>query len=197
MASAAPIRFAFGVAFLSLACAGPPPPSAEFEAAPKEGVYIIGPGDHLRVDVWQNAQLSAAELPVRPDGKITIPLIDDVQAAGLTTDELKAVIAQELSEFIENPTVTVVLIAPYSKRAFVLGEVRNPGAISLSAEMRVLEALTSVGGFTAYAQKSHVRVLRYVDGKELDYRFDYDAYVAGRAPGTNVLLHPGDTVLVP
>jgi len=186
-----------GVLLASFACAGPQPPPAEFEAAPKEGVYIIGTGDRLRVDVWQNDRLSLAEVPVRPDGKITMPLVDDVQAAGLTTDELKAVITQELSEFIQNPTVTVVLLSPLSKRAFVLGEVQNPGAIALGAEMRVLEAITTTGGFTAFADKSEVRVIRRIDGKELDYRFDYDAYVDGDAPGTNVVLHPGDTVLVP
>jgi len=195
--SAARTRLACAVLLASFACAGPQPPSAEFEAAPKEGVYVIGTADRLRIDVWQNDKLSLSDVPVRPDGKITMPLVDDVQAAGLTTDELKAVLAQELAEFIENPTVTVVLLAPVSKRAFVLGEVRSPGAVSLSAEMRVLEAITSAGGFSTYANKSEVRVLRYVDGKELDYRFDYDAYVAGRAPGTNVVLRPGDTVLVP
>jgi polysaccharide export outer membrane protein len=197
MASASRNRLAGALLLAAFACAGPPPPPPEFEAAPKEGVYIIGTADQLRVDVWQNDKLSLSAVPVRPDGKITMPLIDDVQAAGLTTDELKAVITQELAEFIENPTVTVVLLMPLSKRAFVLGEVRNPGAISLGAEMRVLEAITSAGGFSTFANKSGVRVLRYVDGKELDYRFDYDAYVAGRAPGTNVVLRPGDTVLVP
>ena len=197
MAPPARTRLACLVLLAWLGCAGPPPPPAEFEAAPKEGAYVIGTADRLHIDVWQNDKLSLADVPVRPDGKITMPLIDDVHAVGLTTDELKAVITQELSEFIENPTVTVVLLAPVSKRAFVLGEVRNPGAIGLGAEMRVLEAITTTGGFTAYAKKSHVRVLRYVDGKELDYRFDYDAYVAGRAPGTNVVLRPGDTVLVP
>jgi polysaccharide export outer membrane protein len=191
------MRLACSVLLASFACAGPLPPPPEFEAAPKEGVYVIGTADRLRIDVWQNDKLSLAEVPVRPDGKITMPLVDDVQAAGLTTDELKAVLAQELAEFIENPTVTVVLLAPLSKRAFVLGEVRTPGAIPLGAEMRVLEAITTAGGFSIYADKSEVRVLRYVDGKELDYRFDYDAYVAGRAPGTNVVLRPGDTVLVP
>jgi len=195
--SAARTRLACAVLLASFACAGPQPPSAEFEAAPKEGVYVIGTGDRLRIDVWQNDKLSLAEIPVRPDGKITMPLVDDVQASGLTTDELKAVLTQELAEFIENPTVTVALLAPLSKRAFVLGEVRSPGVISLGAEMRVLEAITSVGGFSTYANKSAVRVIRYVDGKELDYHFDYDSYVAGRAPGTNVVLRPGDTVLVP
>jgi polysaccharide export outer membrane protein len=195
--SAARTQLASAVLLASFACAGPPPPPPEFEAAPKEGVYIIGTSDQLRIDVWQNDKLSLAQVPVRPDGKITMPLIDDVQAAGLTTDELKNVITQELTEFIENPTVTVVLLVPLSKRAFVLGEVRNPGAISLGAEMRVLEAITIAGGFSTFANKSEVRVIRYVEGKELDYRFDYDAYVAGRAPGTNVVLRPGDTVLVP
>jgi polysaccharide export outer membrane protein len=181
----------------ALGCRTPQPPPPEFEAAPKEGVYIIGPADRLRIDVWQNDKLSLLDVPVRPDGKITLPLIDDVEAAGLTPDELKAVIAEKLSEYVQGPTVTVVVLAPYSKRAFVLGEVRNGGPIPLSAEMSVLDAISAAGGFTPFARKSHVRVLRRVDGKELDYRFDYDAFVAGKAPGTNVLLRPGDTVLVP
>jgi polysaccharide export outer membrane protein len=181
----------------ALACAAPAPPPPEFEALPKEGAYVIGAGDRLKIDVWQNDRLTLNDVPVRPDGKVTIPLLDDVQAAGLTTDELKAVITRELSEFIENPTVTVVLLAPHSKRAYVLGEVRSPGPVSLSQEMRVLDAITAAGGFSIYAKKDSVRVLRYVDGKELEYRFDYDAYVAGDAPGTNVVLRPSDTVLVP
>jgi polysaccharide export outer membrane protein len=188
---------AWAALFLALACAGPLPPPAEFEARPKEGVYVIGAADRLSIDVWQNDKLHLADVPVRPDGKITVPLLDDVQAAGLTTNELKQVLTQELSEFIQNPTVTVVVLAPYSKRAFVLGEVRNSGPISLGAEMRVLDAITVAGGFTPYAQKSSIRVLRYVEGQELEYRFDYDSYVSGDAPGTNLVLQPGDTVLVP
>jgi polysaccharide export outer membrane protein len=184
-------------AFTAFGCGTPQPPPPEFEAAPKEGVYIIGPADRLRVDVWQNDKLTLTDVPVRPDGMITVPLIDDVQAAGLTPDELKDVIAEKLSEYIQQPTVTVVVLAPFSKRAFVLGEVRNPGPISLGAEMSVLDAITAAGGFSAFAKKSKVRVLRRLDGKELDYVFNYDAFVAGRAPGTNVLLRPGDTVLVP
>ena len=181
----------------ALACASPAPPPPEFEMLPKEGAYVIGAADRLKIDVWQNDRVSLSDVPVRPDGKITIPLIDDVQAAGLTTDELKAVIARELAEFVENPTVTVVVLAPNSKRAYVLGEVRSPGPVPLNAEMRVLDAITAAGGFSTFAKKSQVRVLRYVDGKELEYRFDYDAYVDGDAPGTNVVLRPSDTVLVP
>ena len=180
-----------------LGCSTPQPPPPEFEAAPKEGVYIIGPADRLRIDVWQNDKLALAEVPVRPDGMITVPLIDDVQAAGLTPDELKASITEKLSEYVQGPTVTVVVLAPLSKRAYVLGEVRAAGPISLGSDMSVLDAITAAGGFTPFAKKSSVRVLRRVDGKELDYTFDYDAFVAGKAPGTNVLLHPGDTVLVP
>jgi polysaccharide export outer membrane protein len=185
------------VALLAAACGTRQPPPPEFEAAPKEGVYIIGPADRLRVDVWQNDKLTLADVPVRPDGKITVPLIDDVVAAGLTTDELKATITEKLSEYVQSPTVTVVVLAPLSKRAFVLGEVRNPGPVGLGTDMSVLDAITAAGGFSPFARKSHVRVLRRLDGKELDYRFDYDAFVAGRAPGTNVLLRPGDTILVP
>jgi polysaccharide export outer membrane protein len=179
------------------ACGTPQPPPPEFEAAPKEGVYIIGPADRLRVDVWQNDKLTLSDVPVRPDGMITVPLAGDVMAQGLTTDELTAAIAEKLSEYIQQPTVTVVVLAPFSKRAFVLGEVRNPGPISLSAETSVLDAITAAGGFSVFAKKSQVRVLRRLDGKELDYVFNYDKFVAGKAPGTNVLLRPGDTVLVP
>ena len=182
---------------VALGCRTPQPPPPEFEAAPKEGVYIIGPADRLRIDVWQNDKLALAEVPVRPDGMITVPLIDDVQAAGLTPDELKASITEKLSDYVQSPTVTVVVLAPLSKRAYVLGEVRSAGPISLGSDMSVLDAITAAGGFTPFAKKSSVRVLRRVDGKELDYTFDYDAFVAGKAPGTNVLLHPGDTVLVP
>lgn len=182
---------------LVTACQAPAPPSPEFEARPKEGAYVIGVADRLRVSVWQNDRLSLENIPVRPDGKITVPLIDDVQAAGLTTDELKAVIAGELAEFIEDPTVTVAVLAANSQRAFVLGEVRSSGPISLTLETRVLDAITQAGGFSQFANKSNVRVLRYVEGRELEYRFDYDAYVKGNAPGTNVVLRPGDTVLVP
>jgi polysaccharide biosynthesis/export protein len=184
-------------AIVLFGCGTPQPPPPEFEAAPKEGVYIIGPADRLRIDVWQNDKLTLADVPVRPDGMITVPLVNDVQAAGLTTDELKEAIAEKLSEYIQQPTVTVVVLAPFSKRAFVLGEVRNPGPISLSAETSVLDAITAAGGFSAFAKKSRVRVLRRLDGKELDYVFNYDKFVAGKAPGTNVLLRPGDTVLVP
>jgi polysaccharide export outer membrane protein len=180
-----------------LGCQGPQPPPPEFEAAPKEGVYIIGTADRLRIDVWQNDKLALADVPVRPDGKITVPLIDDVQAAGLTTDELKAALTEKLSEFVQSPTVTVVVLAPMSKRAYVLGEVRSAGPISLGTDMSVLDAITAAGGFTPFAKKSSVRVLRRIDGKELDYTFDYDAFVDGKAPGTNILLHPGDTLLVP
>ena len=182
---------------LVLGCQAPQPPPPEFEAAPKEGVYVIGAADRLRVDVWQNDKLTLAEVPVRPDGKITVPLVDDVQAAGLTPDELKASITEKLSEFVQNPTVTVVVLAPHSKRAYVLGEVRSAGPISLGSDMSVLDAITAAGGFSPFAKKSSVRVLRRIEGKELDYTFDYDAFVAGKAPGTNVLLRPGDTVLVP
>jgi polysaccharide export outer membrane protein len=180
-----------------LGCQSPQPPPPEFEAAPKEGVYIIGPADRLRIDVWQNDKLSLSDVPVRPDGKITVPLVDDIAAAGLTTDELKAALTEKLADYVQSPTVTVVVLSPLSKRAYVLGEVRNAGPISLGTDMSVLDAITAAGGFTAFAKKSQVRVLRRIDGKELDYVFNYDAFVSGRAPGTNVLLHPGDTVLVP
>jgi len=185
------------VAWVALGCAAPAPPSPEFEAMPKEGAYVIGVGDRLRIEVWQNERMGVNDVPVRIDGKITLPLLDDIQAAGLTTDELKAVIAGELEEYVQSPNVTVVVLSFLSKRAFVMGEVRNPGPISLAVETRVLDAISAAGGFSPFADKSRIKILRYIDGRELEYRFDYDAYVDGDAPGTNVVLRPSDTVLVP
>lgn len=187
---------ALGCAFLSAACAGGGTPSTDFQSKPLEGVYRIGAGDIIRVSVWKNLELSV-EVPVRPDGKISVPLLDDVQADGLTTIELKQLIATELSEFITNPDVTVVVLQAASKRVYVLGEVARPGPVPMASELRVLDVISVAGGFGPFADRGAIRVLRVIDGSERDYRFDYDAYVAGDAPGTNIVLHPGDTVVVP
>lgn len=178
------------------ACSGPPPPPPEFQSKPLEGVYRIGPSDIVRVLVWKNPELSV-DVPVRPDGKISVPLLDDVQAAGLTTEELKGVITIELNEYITAPDVTVVVLNALSKRIFVVGQVLRSGPIPMANEMRVLEVLSVAGGFGPFADRSDVRVLRVVEGEERVYRFDYDAFMAGNAPGTNIVLHPGDTIVVP
>jgi polysaccharide export outer membrane protein len=158
--------------------------------------YVIGAGDMLSVRVWKNPELSV-DVSVRPDGKISVPLLDDVQAEGLTALELKEVITRDLTEYVGNPDVTVVVQAIGSKYVFVIGEVVRSGPVALGKDVRVLDAITNAGGFGPFADKKHIKVIRRNEGGEVEYRFDYDAYVAGKAPGSNLLLVPNDTVVVP
>ena len=169
---------------------------------PEKGVanrdsYVIGVNDVLTISVWGNEELSQ-RVPVRPDGKISLPLLDDVPAAGLTPIELKEVLTREFSEYVSNPHVTVIVSEMNSRIISVMGEVTRPTSIGLSRDLRVLEAIASVGGFSTFADRSDVRVVRRnPDGTEQEFRFDYDAYIKGNAPGTNILLQPGDTIIVP
>jgi polysaccharide export outer membrane protein len=136
-------------------------------------------------------------VPVRPDGKISTPLVNDVQAAGLTTDELKNVLTKELAEFVTTPDVTVVVSEINSKRIYVVGEVVRPTTIALTQDLRVLDAIAIAGGFNSFADKDDVRILREADSEMVEYRFDLGAYLAGKAPGSNLVLRPGDTIVVP
>ena len=159
--------------------------------------YLIGVTDVLLINVWKNPELSV-EVPVRPDGMISVPLIDDVQAEGLTPQELKEVIARELEEFVTAPDVTIVVTEMNSRFVSVVGEVGQDTRVLLTRELRVLEAIALVGGFSTFADKSDVRIVcRQPDGSEVEYRFDYNAYIRGKAPGTNIVLRPGDTIIVP
>lgn len=183
---------------VTAACGGraptPPPP----DPTPMErDTYTIGITDVLKISVWKNPELSV-DVPVRADGMISVPLIDDVQAEGLTPQELKEVIARSLSEFVTAPDVTVLVLQMNSRFVSVLGEVRSPTRVPLTRNLRVLEAIAQVGGFTSFADKGDVRIVRrQPDGSEVEYRFDYGDYISGKAPGTNVVLQPGDTIIVP
>jgi polysaccharide export outer membrane protein len=129
---------------------------------------------------------------------ISVPLLNDVKAAGLTTDQLKSEVTAKLGEFITNPDVTVVVLRPDSKRVFVLGEVARPGPVPLATNLTVLDVLSAAGGLTPFADDDSIRIIRRAEaGAELEFEFDYGAYVRGRAPGTNLTLQPGDTIVVP
>ena len=160
--------------------------------------YVIGVGDTLRITVWRNAELSLAQVPVRADGMISIPLLDDLQAEGLQPMELKEVITRELSEYVTAPDVTVTLLASDSRNISIMGEVRRNARVPLRRDMRVLEAVAQAGGFTNFADKSDIRIVRQQpDGTEVEYRFDYKAYIKGNAAGTNIVLQAGDMIIVP
>jgi polysaccharide export outer membrane protein len=177
-------------------CAGSgalPPP----EPAPGEReAYVIGIPDLLRVVVWRNPELSV-EVPVRRDGKISVPLVDDVQAEGLTPEELKEVLTEALAEFVTAPDVTVIVQQINSHTVTVVGGVARSGQIPLVRQMRVLEAIAMMGGFNVWARKNQVKILRQNENATIEYVFDYGAYSSGKAPASNILLQPGDTVVVP
>ncbi len=159
--------------------------------------YVIGVDDVVGITVWKNEELSVSA-PVRPDGKISVPLVDDVQAEGLEAMELKEVLTQELSEFITAPDVTVIVLEMNSRSVTVNGAVANNGRIPITSDLRVLEAIAVMGGFAPFANKGNVRIVRrQPDGSETEYRFNYNAYRKGKAPGTNIVLANGDTIIVP
>ena len=158
--------------------------------------YKIGPQDVLRIDVWKEAEISRS-VPVRPDGKISLPLLNDVQASGLTAMELANSITEGLKKFINAPQVTVSVSEINSRRVYVTGEVTRPGAYPLLPEMTVLQALTSASGFTQFARTKKVYVLRNAGGKQVKYPFNYNDVINGKRPEDNITLQPGDTIVVP
>ena len=178
------------------ACARPAASPPKEEQAGKRVPYVVGIPDVLRISVWRNPELTV-DVPVRNDGKISVPLLDDIQAEGLTPAELKEVIAEQLSEYISTPDVTVIVLKTNSHMVTVVGAVGRSGTVPLVREMRVLDAVAAVGGFTMWANKSDVRLLRPGPDGIDSYRFNYGAYVAGKAHDSNMLLEPGDTIVVP
>jgi len=179
-------------------CAGRAPsiPPPDPDPMDRE-TYRIGVTDVLRISGWQNPELDVA-VPVRPDGKISFPLLDDIQAEGLRVMELKQVLTRELEEYITAPDVTVIVLEMNSQFVSIMGAVAANTRIPLTRDLRVLEAITSAGGFTTFADKRNIRVVRRnPGGEEVEYRFDYNAYIKGKAPGTNIVLQHGDMVIVP
>ena len=187
---------AIAASVLLTACAGPPPPPPPEDIAGERRPYVIGVTDVLAVTVWKNPDLGAVS-PVRPDGKISVPLLDDVQAEGLTPAELKEVITEALSEFIAAPDVTVMVREMNSQTIYLLGSgVNSNGALPLRQEMRVLEAIATMGGFNVWADKNNIRILRKTRKGVVEYVFNYGAYLAGKAPDSNLVLKAGDTIVV-
>jgi len=157
--------------------------------------YVIGADDTLHISVWKEPDLSET-LPVRSDGKISMPLLNDITAAGLTPLELKGSITEKLKKYISDPRVTVVVTAMNSRRVFVTGEVNRPGTMSLLPHMTVLQAVAQAG-FTQFANPKAIYLLRTLDGKQEKVPFNYKDVVKGKHPEQNIELKPGDTIVVP
>jgi polysaccharide biosynthesis/export protein len=158
--------------------------------------YIIGPQDVLDISVWKEAELTRT-VPVRPDGKISMPLLNDVPAAGLTPNQLAAQITASLKRFVTDPQVTVIVAQINSQRVYILGEVTRTGAYPLLPDMTMLQALSSAGGFTQFANRKKIYMFRIENGKQVKYPFDYKAVIDGKRPDENVVLKAGDTIVVP
>jgi polysaccharide biosynthesis/export protein len=176
--------------------ATPPGPTPMTGAtAPISSDYVIGPGDVLQITVWKNDTLSRA-LPVRPDGKISMPLLQDVQAAGLTAMQLRDKIATALGEFMPNPEVSVSVTDVRSMRISILGEVAKPGVLELRGQTTILEAIAMAGGFKDFASPSKITVIRVDEnGKTKRLRFNYHRAVG--SDEENLVLRSGDVIVVP
>ena len=157
--------------------------------------YVIGPEDVLHIAVWREPDLTAT-LPVRPDGKISLPLLNDVQASGLTPQQLADSVREKLKKYIADPRVTVVVTQINSKRIFMVGEVLHPGPMSMIANMTVLQALSSAG-LNQFANTKRIYVLRTENGKQQKLPVNYRKLVKGEEIEQNYALRPGDTIVVP
>lgn len=176
--------------FASLAVAG----AADEIRAPLG--YQIGPGDLLEVSVWKNEQVSRKVL-VRPDGQISLPLLNDVQAAGSTPMELRERLAKLLVEFIPSPEVSVIVEAVASAGVSVIGEVKEPGRFPLQGRLTVLDAIALAKGFTEFASRGDVTILRSSPSEKARIEFDYKSAISESGAAENIELRPGDIVVVP
>jgi len=157
--------------------------------------YVIGPDDTLHISVWKEPDMTES-LPVRPDGKISIPLLDDLQAAGMTPMQLANSIKEKLKKYISDPRVTVVVTAMNSQRVYVTGEVLHSGPIALLPGMTVLQALSSAG-FTQFANLKSIYLLRTENGQQTRIPFKYKDALKGKGTQSDLTLKPGDTIVVP
>jgi polysaccharide biosynthesis/export protein len=158
--------------------------------------YLVQPGDSLVVTVWKEQELQG-EFLVRPDGGLSFPLAGDIDAAGHTVEEIRKVLLTRLTKYIPDPVVTVSVKAANGSRIFVVGKVNRPGDFPLNRPIDVMQALSLAGGTTPYADVNGIRILRRDGGRQVVFRFRYDDVRRGRELSQNILLHSGDTVVVP
>ena len=158
--------------------------------------YVIGPEDVLYIHVWKEDTLTR-NIPVRTDGKISLPLIQEVKAAGLTPLQLREILTRKFKEFIENPIVSVTVVEINSYKVYVIGQVKNPGVHRLRSETTVTQIIVLAGGFTDWANPKKIWVIRKENGKEKRITVNYKRIMAGKDLDSNIILKAGDTVVVP
>jgi polysaccharide export outer membrane protein len=158
--------------------------------------YSVGEGDVLHIDVWQEAEVSQ-NVVVRPDGNISLPLINEVKVSGMTPLEIQGLVAEKLKSFVNQPKVTVTVTEVRSKRAYISGEVTRPGEYPLNTKVTVLQMIAQAGGFTPFAKTENIVIIRITNGTEQRLRFHYKEVLHGKNTEQNIALQPGDTVIVP
>ncbi len=174
----------------------PPPAPAAPDGVTPPSDYVIGAEDVLDVIVWREKDLSA-QVMVRPDGMVSLPLLNDVQAGGLSVEQFRERVATAVTKYVESPSVTVIVTTINSRKVYVTGEVVKPGTYPLTAPTTVLQLLAAAGGPTAFADVKDISVLRTTNGKTVRLPFNFKEVARGRKMEQNVLLRPGDTVIIP
>lgn len=192
--------FAFVFSILSLGgCAGGHPPLSAEEGQVPAHDYLVGPGDSVNIIVWRNPEVSMS-VPVRPDGKITTPLVEDLPASGKTASQLARDIEKALSKYIQEPVVTVIVTAfvgPYSEQIRVIGQAAKPQALPYRENMTVLDVLIAVGGITDFADGNRASVIRNIGGNPQQFSVRLDDLIKDGDISANVLMRPGDVLVIP
>jgi polysaccharide export outer membrane protein len=170
------------------------PPAATGVALPPD--YVIGVDDVLDVAFWRDKDMSAT-VNVRPDGKVTLPLLNDIHAAGLTPEEFTKRVTEAASKLVEEPTVNVTVKTINSRKVYIIGQVPKPGFYPLLDTMTILQMLAIAGGPVEFADSENIRVVRTENGKSLTYRFNYKEISEGKNLAQNIVQKPGDTIVVP
>jgi polysaccharide export outer membrane protein len=158
--------------------------------------YIVGEADVLRISVWKEQEVSQTVV-VRPDGNISLPLVNELRVSGMTPRQIQALLEEKLKNFLQHPEVTVTVAEIRSKVVYISGEVAKPGAYPLLYPMTVLQLIATAGGLTPYAKPKNISILRQVNGQEMRFPFNYLKVIRGRSPRDNISLLPGDTIVVP
>ena len=159
--------------------------------------YAIGIGDVLEISVWKNPELGVST-PVRPDGRISVPLLGDIQASGMTPLALRQTLTDRFKEFVTAPGVSVVIKEINSRKVFITGEVKTPGSYDLQPRTKLVQVLAMAGGVTPYAKKKVILLRDSRDGRgDRRYELDLDSIYSGKRPADNLVLQPGDTIVVP
>ena len=164
---------------------------------PNDENFIIGNDDVLAISVWKESELTKS-VPVRSDGKISLPLVGEIQATGRTPLQLEQDITEKLKNFITTPEVTVIVEKVNSRKFNMLGEINKAGEFPLTASTTIMDAIAMGGGFKDFAKKSGMYILRKgPDGREIRINFNYKEFIKGKNPGQNIMIEPNDTIIVP